>query len=847
MSAFTALNLEPEETVDQEVDDSREIQIEEALKLYQNALKYHSQGPEFTDAAAAAYKALFQSEIFQYPEAASEFSKEQIGTVNDHVSVADHEATTLLPTGTVDGSPNSLLQIIYLSYKNYGQFVLDTVKYQSRDQGDSDSDNTAVIAAGAKALKSFADALERDDSDLDLWRKAARIGSILSSHRVIRFCLESVLVTDEENSYEASDLLGLDELSAFQDLKRELNLLDDDLSTIQTPKVEARRAISEALKRRMDPFSFLAPPRTALDPAGEQKRLHASRSERKSLVSTSRTWTGVGKAIYRCLLEQQSTDTLMPGCVVKLDVPAKSNLGVDKDVPETEVDSKGTSIAGAPSGPGSPEVQKSSKIEGHNSVSSTVAEHILPNQSEQGSPDMIEEQVNIQLNNGIKETLERGEDVNAPELEATCEATGAPSMSLPTRKRTSTSAGNDETNEGGRTKSKRLRARESIVDMTVQEEEVKVDLSKYYEDQLIEISQADDIVFTTLEQILDPLEVHEMSHLRQFQNLQSTSIQDDVEQTTMKSPIVVAMLDLQAALASWSEEKGQTFLVADGANDLDGIGSSRNVGLALFQEHTKPALPPAAADSSMPEDEGLDDFVNTINSDWMLPQTSALRWIEALMLPPPSSSGSSDGLERESSYKRAHWPPALKELAVNLIILEDEVLVQKLDQQLLLLEDRLLTQMSTGHTGLTHEELRYAEMAQAIFELHLDVYCAITNPSSEVDKITRIKQRDRLCRWNDMASAFVNHYAQQENVNLADGLAIRYLFAATLHATKAEDAVQEHITLCLRDLQHLLERSGNPKILLPNNAAMPEISISAVSQEMSRLSTLDFFMVMFNS
>ncbi|KAI5284966.1 Histone transcription regulator 3, partial [Ascosphaera atra] len=58
MSTFTALNIEPDTDVEEEVDNTAEIQVEEALKLYQNALKLHSQGPAFYKEAEAAYDAL---------------------------------------------------------------------------------------------------------------------------------------------------------------------------------------------------------------------------------------------------------------------------------------------------------------------------------------------------------------------------------------------------------------------------------------------------------------------------------------------------------------------------------------------------------------------------------------------------------------------------------------------------------------------------------------------------------------------------------------------------------------------------------------------------------------------
>ncbi len=65
MATFTALNLEPEDDIEEEVDDTKEIQLEEAFKLYQNALKLHSQGPQYHVQACEAYRELFQSEVFK--------------------------------------------------------------------------------------------------------------------------------------------------------------------------------------------------------------------------------------------------------------------------------------------------------------------------------------------------------------------------------------------------------------------------------------------------------------------------------------------------------------------------------------------------------------------------------------------------------------------------------------------------------------------------------------------------------------------------------------------------------------------------------------------------------------
>lgn len=184
MSTWVALNIEPAEAVEEEVDDTKEIQIEEALKLYQNALKLHSQGPAFYAQAAEAYDALLSSEIFKYPESLSDYKRAatelELTETSDYVGNADG-AEPLGDYDINDSTSSTLLQTIYLAYKNHGQFVLDSLRaiiQNAAQESDSTPGLSAEIAERAStALTSFAEALERDDTDLNLWRQSARLCS----------------------------------------------------------------------------------------------------------------------------------------------------------------------------------------------------------------------------------------------------------------------------------------------------------------------------------------------------------------------------------------------------------------------------------------------------------------------------------------------------------------------------------------------------------------------------------------------------------------------------------------------------------------------------------------------
>src|SRR5271163_4498605 len=135
MATFTALNLEPEDDSEEEIDDTKELQLEEAFKLYQNALKLHSQGPSSYAQAIKAYQELFQSEVFRYPEVLSEFAKDELDTTSPEAG----NLLEALPPSTgqynvADKNYNSLPLLVHLSYKNSGQFALDYVHRTVADE-----------------------------------------------------------------------------------------------------------------------------------------------------------------------------------------------------------------------------------------------------------------------------------------------------------------------------------------------------------------------------------------------------------------------------------------------------------------------------------------------------------------------------------------------------------------------------------------------------------------------------------------------------------------------------------------------------------------------------------------
>ena len=212
------------------------VQIEEALKHYQNALKLHSQGPDYHEDAAAAYKTLFSSEIFTYPESLSSFQHnttyEDVDDDDDHFLEGINQENDALPTTNTNETPSSLPQILFLAYKNHGQFLLDQLRSEiSRaKQGNSAPlDANEIRAAVLASLRFLIEATDRDDTDLQLWRLISRLCEFLGSRRLARYCLEAALETDDGNYDLWPEPEGLDESLAAELLQGVLACLDDSV------------------------------------------------------------------------------------------------------------------------------------------------------------------------------------------------------------------------------------------------------------------------------------------------------------------------------------------------------------------------------------------------------------------------------------------------------------------------------------------------------------------------------------------------------------------------------------------------------------------------------------------
>ncbi|OOQ82927.1 Histone transcription regulator 3 like protein [Penicillium brasilianum] len=847
MASWVALNVEPEDGIEEEVDDTKELQIEEALKLYHTALKLHSQGPEYYSQAAEAYDSLLNSEIFKYPESLSDFKRPDLADAQTAAAVAHDAAAAAdaVAEFNVNDSTSSLFQTLYLSYKNHGKYLLDSLHETLRNTPQDTDKSQDAARRTAKAMKdavqSFAEALERDDTDLNLWRQSARLGSALQSYRLNRFCLESVLADDDNRLEVRSTQLGLEEAFSEERLRSTLRSLFDGLSASQIPVKKPKKALEKYLKQHADLYSYLPTLPTDiqfLDPAKGPLAISTSRRE---IRPSEATWEAVGQALLKALDdEEDSAIADSPSKAIGVALPPKSSEALESleteemdIVPEDDV------------------ADKTARPENEDVEMVKEGEEATENEKpaeENGQDQPTEEQSSIDQSaeKQLMESLER-QSVHPPETQAPQEDAIPeeiePKSPSDTRKRSSTSAANDEQPEGGRMKSRRTRARESNADALAPPDEVAFDQEKYYEDRLEVYVNADDWMFNTLGSLYSKVGNEALGSIKSLR--ETVAALNDSDETSQE-PETRLIQDLRGISRTWNDEKSRLMQQKDDLSSLKDIRGSNKSGLSVFLEHSRKGTRKPVVQQELGSGEELYQFSETVNGSWLHPHQTSYEWLKCLLMP-------EFGIENfqwpamKSTYTALLWSKVLKETVLKLLLREDEFIFSRMNELVADTQKRVLESNSKSSFEYRQSDFAELEMIQSIYELHLDVFASIENNSSEDSQEKRHAQKDRLARWGILARSALDlllDYCSSEDCR--QNLALRHLWASTFHVNLTGEADREHILLCLQDLKHILQAIGDPCLTLLNNPTMSELSVATIDQEVLKLKCMDFFAKVFN-
>ena len=814
MSGFKALNVESES--EDEIDDTKEIQLEEAFKLYQNALKLHSQGPASYEEAGEAYEELFRSEVFKYPEVVSEFAQDEVeeeeppAAVNTAAVEPEPDAAAIVPTNAADSAASSIPQLVYLSYKNKGQFAVDNAQYSVPSTSTTRTDFIRHYSKSCKSgLTDFAEALERDDTDIDLWKKAARVAEVLSTQRITRFCLESVLAGDDDGFDQTIDLSGLDEAFAAGELDQVIKLLQDDLSKSKASDIRPKQHLLALLSNSNDPYPALPKRGSVLEYTDQSSRPNAFTIERTAMTSDS--MAGLGRELLQMVQNhQEGTNSVSAQTLISV---ADANMLHSPGEAEREV-----FVDAEEQMQGLEEVAKASNGITADSVD---VEHIVATQS----PQTMAQDDN--------ETTVDAEHVSLDPTAAPTEPSST--VALPTRKRSSTVAGNEE---DGRVRSKRIRAREStIIDAVVQEDEVAPEVTHFQTWHWQVLQDADQHMLKTVNHFLERLGVVQFEASKVIRDYWTSSLEDASAVPSQQ----LLWSDLGNSVRSWTDDYSQAMLHGHGSQEY----VEKAAGLTLFMQHSKPSAEIEVTDSAIDEEGILASFASAVNDSSTTLYDAVFSWFLSLL----SCEHDSTGTSQKSLYIAQVWSDDLKQTIVQLLLKSEDQLRSILGQHY-----DALSQQSSGVPDheLDNEAVGWAarltELVQTIFELHLDIHSRINNPSSQVDFETRRAQSDSLERWASFADDFMRLYGSLNVKGSAtDDLVVRFLWSSTIYAGNADHVEQSHIISCLEDLKRILNKLEVTPLTLPNNAAMPQISVDAAEQEVFRLSTLDFFMSVFDT
>ncbi|KAI1774858.1 hypothetical protein F4818DRAFT_416964 [Hypoxylon cercidicola] len=767
MPAFSAINLEPEENIDEEIDNTREIQIDEALKRFQTALKLHAQGPNHYEDASVAYDSLFESDIFRYPESTTDFERAERHSDPRNLGpdVAFPQPLDVAQ-GDIDGSGSSLPQTLYLAYKNHGQFALDRIKHLVNTKGDAASvlEDKPVLASAQKALHEFSTALDFDPSDAELWRRAARVAAFLNSPRISRYCLEAAIELDDDPALEEVEPPSLAEGFAGEQLKKQLEVLSDDLALshpIMTPFL--KRSIPTILKKHLDPFPFLPNPADSL--ARPNPAAASGQPPRKRLVLnvSVASWADLGMSIVHSVATRG-----IGGAAVTLNLPEMQESESQDDVQMLV------------------EPSKEQLAEEHGD------EAVQPGPERQPAAQSKDDQ-SESPKESVVDNVVAAEDGRAER-----------SVSVLSRKRSQSAAGLPDGADGAdeevvdQKRSKRIRRRETAGEV--------MDTNTQYATQLQPFQAADQNLFQMTRNMVENLGVTDRDTLDRLAEVLD-SCASSTRTAKLERPV---MIDLRDSLVKFDEESTRVVLNKKEAS---------SVGFSSFLEHSKSGSQNKPETPMFHDKRGLKTFAERVNENWMGIQDVAFEWVNHVC----------------ETYLTSKWSDSMKTAVVQVISHLDEDIWNRMHYEL---ENHAVSEDPTQILSMVDR------MVQMLFELHLDVYERITNPNSAVDFGIRVDTKGRLGRWFTFASQMSRNRLESADKSLS----IRFLWSAVFAVTLTEGVSREHILQCWKSLRDSLGEEREPiDIRLPNNAIMPEVSIHAADREISKLTTMDFFLGLFQN
>ncbi|KAL5604010.1 uncharacterized protein BROUX77_004196 [Berkeleyomyces rouxiae] len=755
MPTFQAINIEAEEVAENELETIRELHVDDALKLFQYALKLHAQGPASFTVATEAYADLFKSEIFNYPEAATEYERAE--RQPDQPSFLD------LAVVDSDGTGTSLPQALYLAHKNRGQFHLDKIRHEAKIAITSRSEFFArpeTIQQAKLCLVDFTAALDRDPSDAELWRKTARVAAYLQSKRTARYCLESAIELEDDPAVMQIEPPSIAESLAGEQLKNSLLDLGDDMALshpVMSPWIKQELPI--LLRNCLDPIPFLPIFSRSTKAEAPTCQLVPKASEHTIVVQEA-SWTNLGIALLVYWTTYGATADR-----IQLVLEELEDLG---DLSEENEDMRTPSV----------DVVQEEKEPSANSVIQTDAAvtTIESTEGEGGADDTI-----------VPLIIEK-----SPEALAT-------SANEVSRKRSQSVAGVAEPEEETmmEKRSKRTRRRETV-------EEIE-DPSIRIAAQLAPIQAADKNLFNMTKNMLENLGVTDKSAMDQLNEMIEVCASED-RSTKMTS---LGVDELQTMLLVYKEEAVRFMINKKGMS----------LSLSSFLEYSKSSATQQRQPTEFHETKGLIAFQQRVCDEWWCCSDMVFEWLRRI----------------STTYLSQHWPDATKNTVVQLVSRLDGPLYERIAGDCLHGGREI-----AGSPAWTQTRA----VAQMLLELHVEVYGVLIRAGAATSNDRLAEVGIRVSRWQSLCSGLCLDSPVSNPHD--DPLTVRLVWVsvATL-ALAVEGTTHDHILASWMELRDLFVDNDLPGFDLPNNNFLGSMSGAAADREISKLTTMDFFLGIF--
>lgn len=609
------------------------------------------------------------------------------------------------------------------------------------------------------------------------------------------------------------------------------------------------KRLAEIWQKSLDPYPFLPTSSMNADLRAAEQNVLRSTIPTCRVVCKARTWEDIGEALLDALSATQQDENQTDPVAISIWFPEEGDDGANEN---------GNAEA-------QPDVHRL-KLE---DVTADPLSKERPTDTSQADHHTVDVPVTAQAEvNADEAQRAKSEDANGKNRVHTTE--GQESTRIPMRKRTSSAAGLAESPDVGRLRSKRIRARESLADAAASNDKTAMDVSKQYDAQLEDCAAADELLFQTTTGLMKELGVSTLGTIASLQKTISQSSDATVQDLKMAKGadwVDQACRDLYTALQSWDPTKQDALLGDREPAQPKAKAKSKeptkanSSGLAKFLEYTKDGREKGRSVDHRPAREGLRTFIDSVNQGDMCLTEASIWWLMCLLSP------NTEGMERmkptdplpswrQSSYLRDTWSDKLRRAVQRMLACVDEDFYRMLRND----TERLIAWSQRGRASDADVSppqalLKTMGLVQATFELGFDIYSALKS-SDKADAEVQVRQRDRLDRWaaviDDLADIYLQLRPRPTDI---DDLFFRYLWASAVHAVFSEENAKEftvqctnELTVqCMNELKMFLQAAGSPVFELPNSVQMPEISVAAAEQRISKIFSRDYFREVFES